>query len=163
MGIGFGGVFTVKHYNRHGDLTWTSVMPNVVVATGRRYANNGALAASAQISTWYVGLMIGTPTIVSGNTASNHAGWTEFTNYSEATRVSYTALGSLDQVGNNASKGSFAIAESATDIGGAYIVSNNSKAGSAGTLFAGASFSANKTAGASDTITVEYTASVTSS
>ncbi len=48
MGIGFGGVFTVKHYNRHGDLTWESVMPNVVVATGRRYANNGALAASAR-------------------------------------------------------------------------------------------------------------------
>jgi hypothetical protein len=107
--------------------------------------------------------MLGTPTVASGDTASNHAGWTEFTNYSEATRPTYTALGSADQVGNNASKASFAIAESSTVIGGAYITSTNTRGGSAGTMFAGASFSANKTANASDTITVEYTASVTSS
>jgi len=164
MGIGLGGIFNVTCYDKYGQVRWETRAPNIVVATGRRLANNVALAGSTQVATWYVGLVGSSPTFASGDTASNHAGWSEFVNYDEATRPTFTAVGSLDQVGNNASKASFAINQSATVIGGAYIISDSAKSGSAGTLFAGASFTAgNKTAGASDTITVEYTASVTSS
>jgi len=162
MGIGFGGFFRVTCYDKHGNVKWEDGFRNTVVQTGRRYANNTALAGSAVIATWYVGLMDGTPTVATANTASDHAGWTEFSLYDEATRPTFNAVGSADQVGNNASKASFAIATT-SDLGGAYIVSDSGKQGSAGTLWAGASFSANKSTGPSDTITIEYTASVTSS
>jgi hypothetical protein len=162
MGIGFGGFFNITCYDKHGRVKWKDGFKNTVVQTGRRYANNTALAASTQIATWYVGLMDGTPTIASSDTASNHAGWTEFSLYDEATRPTFTAVASADQVGNNASKASFAIATTSA-LGGAFVVSDSGKLGSAGTLWSGASFSANKSTGPSDTITIEYTASVTSS
>lgn len=108
---------------------------------------------------WYVGLTDGTPTPAAADTMASHAGWVEVASYSEATRPVLTlgavANGSVD---NSASKASFSI-NAPTTIGGAFIVSVNTKSGSSGILYGVGPFSGgDRAVQAGDTLNVTVTA-----
>ncbi len=118
---------------------------------------------STQITTWYVGLMNGTPTVAAADTMASHAGWTENAAYSEGVRQTYTGVEGSQQVTNTASPATFTINAGSQTIGGAFIVQSNVKSGATGVLIAGAAFTGgNRTPASGDQIVVTYVISAAS-
>lgn len=120
----------------------TRVWENLVTNAGLDYLLSAGLDGGSQITTWYLGLIDDSPTVAAGDTMASHAGWVEVTAYDEANRQTWTggtvSGQSVDNVGNEAT---FTISADSTDIGGAFLVSNNTKGGTTGTLYAAGAFS----------------------
>jgi hypothetical protein len=125
------------------------------------------LTSTAQITTWYIGLYGAgaSNTPAATDTASSHAGWTEAVPYSNATRPAATFVAATNAnpsvVTNSASPASFTINATAT-VGGAFLISNNTKSGTTGTLFSAADFSSpgDRSVASGDTLQVTYTFSL---
>jgi len=145
-----------------GSVKWTDIIENLVTNAGLDHALDSTLSAGTQITTWYIGLTDGTPTVAAGDTMSSHAGWAEVTAYDEAVRQTWSDGGvSSQSVSNSASAATFTIDTNSTTVGGAFLTSNSTKGGSTGTLFAVGAFSAgDKSLDDNDTIdvTATYTA-----
>jgi hypothetical protein len=160
------GVFKVDCYDSCGNLKWSAEESNLVVNVGLQQMANSALAAGSQITTWYVGLYGAgaSNNPAAGDTMSSHAGWTEFTSYSNSTRgtasfaTATTANPSV--VTSSASPASFSINATGT-VGGAFLTSSNTKGGTTGVLFSAADFtSGDRSVIAGDIVTVTYTFSL---
>ena len=134
-----GGIFRVECYGPDGSKKWEDHAPNEVVNVGRQYLLNTGFSGSTAVTTWYVGITRGTPTIASTDTAAAHAGWTEATECTEAARLEWVEVRSSCTLSNSASKASYTMNASIT-IGGAFLVSNAGKATETGTLMAAAAF-----------------------
>lgn len=151
------GYFLVECFDEDGNLKWQAEIHNVIVNEGKddileQYFNGATYTASH-----FVGLTDGTPTVAPGDDMTTHAGWTEITAYSEATRPAYDpAAASGQSITNSASKASFSINGTAT-VGGAFITTDNTKGGTAGTLIAGGAFSTgDQGVNSGDTLNVTY-------
>jgi hypothetical protein len=162
------GKYFVECYDKDGNLKWFDEAPNLVVNTGLQYMAGTALdGATARITSWYVGLVTGPgsgTTFAAADTAALHAGWSENTTYSNATRPAATFAAATTAnpsvVTNSASKASFSINGSAT-IAGAFLISNDTKGGTSGTLFSASDFTGgDRTVGSGDTLQVTYTFSL---
>jgi len=158
-----GGVFTVTCVDKNGNFKWESKSPNLVVNIGLQDMNNKYFAGSGYTATWYIGLYgaasSNNPT--STDTMASHAGWTENTSYSQATRpqATFGAATNADPsvISNTGSPAVFSI-NATTVIGGAFLTTSNTKGGTAGTLFSAADFQApgDRSVTNGDTITVTY-------
>lgn len=148
----------LRFFKEGGNLFYRSVFHNRVVNAGLDYSLSSSLAGGSQLTTWYVGLVAGTPTFAAGDTMSSHAGWTEVTGYSESVRQTWTpGAVSSQSVNNNAAKATFSVNATITN-GGAFLTSNSTKSGTTGTLFSGsADPNGNRTFYSGDTIQVGYT------
>ena len=142
------GKYIVECFDKDGNPKWTAESKNLVVNVGLQYMAGSALTATTQITTWYVGLYgaAASNTPAAADTAASHTGWTEITSYTEANRpvanfaVATNANPSV--VTNTANKAVFTISAASTVIGGAFLISNNTKGGTTGTLFSAADFQA---------------------
>jgi hypothetical protein len=161
------GKFKIQCFDKDGKLKWEDENHNLVVNTGLQYMCGSALTSVTQITTWYIGLYgAGASNApAAGDTMASHAGWTEVVPYSNADRPTCsfaTATTANPSVAtNSASVAAFNINATAT-VGGAFLVSNNTKSGSTGTLFSAADFSApgDRTVANFDTLNVTYTLSL---
>jgi hypothetical protein len=139
------GKYIVECFDKDGKLKWTAETPNLVVNVGLQYMAGVALTSTSQITAWYIGLYGAgaTNSPAATDTMSSHAGWTEVTAYTEATRPAATFAAATNAnpsvVTNTASKAVFSI-NGTTTVGGAFLTSNNTKGGSTGTLFSAADF-----------------------
>lgn len=142
------GKYFLECYDKDGNLKWTAESKNLVVNVGLQYMAGTALdGATARITSWYIGLYGAgaSNTPAASDTMSSHAGWTEITAYSNATRPAATFAAATTAnpsvVTNTASKASFSI-NSGTQItiGGAFLTSDNTKGGTTGTLFSASDF-----------------------
>lgn len=139
------GKYVVECFDSEGKLKWVAETPNLVVNIGLQYMAGVGLTSTTQITTWYIGLYGAgaSNTPAAGDTAASHAGWTENTNYSEANRPTATFAAATNAnpsvVTNTASKAVFTM-NATTTIGGAFLISNNTKGGTTGTLFSAADF-----------------------
>jgi len=78
--LGIQGYYTVKCYDKDGNLKWEDIAPNLVTAVGKQdlfnyyfgATSNGGTASGAN----YLGLLGGTTTYTAADTMSSHA-WTE--------------------------------------------------------------------------------------
>lgn len=151
----------VECFDSNGKLKWREDFDNLVVTEGRNTYLDYTLKTGLASPLWYVGLK-GTGAIVAGDLMSSHAGWTELTPYSNATRPAWTpgaiSAGSVD---NSASKAVFNINATST-IFGAFMTNNNTKGGATGILLGGADFAASRAVGSGDTLNVQVTCSLTS-
>jgi len=162
------GRFHVLCYDENGDLKWEEGNSNLVVNAGIQYMAGTALTSVTQITTWYVGLVTGPgsgTTFAAGDTMASHAGWTEFTGYSQANRVTATfataTTANPSVVTNSASVAVFSINAGGT-VAGAFLTTNNTKSGTTGTLFSGSDFTGgDRTVVNGDTLNVTYTFSLT--
>lgn len=170
------GRFTIQCYDKDGNLKWEDSNHNLVVATGLQYMAGVALNQTAnlvtQISSWYIGLYgAGASNSPAYNdTMASHAGWTEATGYSNATRPQClfvaatlpTSGGAPSVATNTGSAASFSINASNT-IGGAFLTSSSTKGGTTGTLFSAADFQApgDRIVASGDTLNVTYTFNLT--
>lgn len=162
------GVYHVECFDKDGNLKWELEAPNLVVNAGGQYMCGVALTATAQSATWYLGLYGAgaSNTPAAGDTAASHAGWTEVVAYSEATRPTCTfaaaTLANPSVATNTASKAVFTI-NGTTTVGGAFLISNNTKSGTTGTLFSAADFGApgDRSVVSGDVLNLTYTFSLT--
>jgi hypothetical protein len=161
------GRFKMACYDKDGALKWEAEEDNLVVNVGLAYMAGSALTSVTQVTSWFIGLYGSgaTNSPAAGDTMSSHAGWTEVTAYSQATRVACTfataTTANPSVATNSASVAAFSINGTAT-VGGAFLVSNSTKGGTTGTLFSAADFSSpgDRAVTSGDTLNVTYTLSL---
>ena len=161
------GRFKMACYDKDGALKWEAEEDNLVVNVGLQYMCGTALTSVTQITSWFIGLYGSgaTNSPAAGDTMSSHAGWTEVTAYSQATRVACTfataTTANPSVATNSASVAAFTI-NGTTTVGGAFLVSNSTKGGTTGTLFSAADFSSpgDRAVTSGDTLNVTYTLSL---
>lgn len=162
-----GGVFTVKCHDADGNLKWEASQHNLVVNVGLQDMNAQYFTGSGYTAAWYIGLYgaAASNNPAATDTMASHAGWTEITAYSQATRPACTfgipTTADPSVATNTASPATYSINGSVT-VGGAFLTNNNTKGGTTGVLFSAADFQApgDRIVVAGDTLTVTYTFSL---
>jgi len=136
------GRWNITVHDDKGNMVHEDVIDNLVVDEGLNEILSSTLAGGTQTTTWYIGLTDSTPTAAAGDTMGSHAGWAEVTGYDESARQTWTA-GSVSgqSVDNSGSTATFTISSNSTTIGGAFLVSDSTKGGTAGTLYSIGAFS----------------------
>ena len=162
-----GGVFRIQCRDREGNVKWEEQSHNLVVNVGLQDMNAKYFTGSGYTATWYLGLYgaAASNNPAAGDTMALHAGWTEVTAYSQATRPACTfgtpTTADPSVATNAALPASYSI-NGTTTIGGAFLTSDNAKNGTAGILFSAADFSSpgDRSVVSGDTLTVTYTFSL---
>ena len=154
------GRYGVKCLDANGNIKWEDEIDNLVVTVGKANLLNVYLASSTQTTTWYLGLVSGatSPTYADADTISSHAGWTESTAYSNATRPQAVFGTPTSTNSISSSQATFNINATAT-IAGAFLVNDNTKGGTTGTLYSAGSFATSRSVILGDSLLVTYTAS----
>lgn len=154
--------FFIELYDKDGKLKHREKLRNGIVNVGKDdildvYFSDGSQTAAAN---WYIGLIdsSGYTGVAAADTMSSHSGWNEFTTYSEANRVAWGPGAPSSQSITNASPATFNINGSGT-VKGVFVVNNNTKSGSTGTLWATALFSADVPVSNGDQLKITYTVS----
>jgi hypothetical protein len=161
------GFYTIQCFDAQGNLKWEAESKNLVVNVGLQDMNAKYFTGSAYTAAWYIGLYGAgaSNTPAASDTMSSHAGWTENTGYSNATRPVCTfgtpTTANPSVATNSASPASFTINATST-VGGAFLVSNSTKGGTTGTLYSAADFGApgDRSVASSDILNVTYTLSL---
>lgn len=153
------GKFHIEHI-RDGNIIGTYDIPNGIVNGGKDSLLGVYFHSDTQITTWYISLVdnAGFSAFAAADTIASHAGWAESTAYSEANRVSWGPGASSGQSITNASAITFTMNATAT-IKGIFVVSNNTKGGTTGTLWSTAAFASTVSVNNGDLLKVTYTVS----
>lgn len=162
-----GGVFTVECRDKDGNLKWVEKSKNLVVNVGLADMNTQYFTGSGYTAAWYVGIYgpASSNDPSSADTMASHAGWTEVTDYTNATRpaVVFGAATTADPsvIANSASPGQFLINASA-NVGGAFLTTGDLPGGTSGVLFSASDFQApgDRVVQNGDTLNVTYTFSL---
>lgn len=146
----------VTHRDKDGNIKDEFTFSNRIVNEGLDYALGTALTGEVQQTTWYIGLISGSPTVDATDTISEHPGWTEVTDYSEEGRQEWVSGSVADQsVNNSGSPAVFTFSEDGVEVGGAMLIADDTKGGTTGILFAAGAFEkGNKTFDIDDNIEV---------
>ncbi len=147
------GFVTMECIGPDGGRKWIQHGENIVVDTGINYI----FANDIEAATLYVGLKdTGTP--VAADTMASHASWAEIhTIYSEGTRPAFTEDASTtdEKVSNSGSPAAFSITGTDT-VFGAFLTTDSTKNGTAGTLIGVEDFGASQAVSNGDTLNVTY-------
>ena len=161
------GEYKLQCFDSEGNLKWEMGGHNLVVNQGLQDMNAKYFTGVNYTAAWYIGLYgaasSNNPTAT--DTAASHPGFTEITPYSNATRpaCSFGSATSADPsvITNSLSPAAFTINGTAT-VGGAFLISNNTKGGTTGILFSASDFQApgDRVVASGDTLNVTYTFSL---
>lgn len=161
-----GGVYTIECVGADGKVKWAADSRNLVVNEGLQDMNAKYFTGTTYTATWFLGLYgaAASNNPVAGDTAASHS-FTEIVPYSNATRPACTfgtpTTADPSVATNSASPAAFSINATAT-VGGAFLISNNTKSGTTGVLFSASDFAApgDRTVASGDTLNVTYTFSL---
>ena len=161
------GQYSLECRDSEGNLKWVMDGKNLVVNEGLQDMNTQYFKGVSYSATWYIGLYgaAGSNDPTANDTAATHPGFTEIVPYSNATRPAATfgtaSTADPSIISNTASPAAFTIDDTAT-VGGAFLISDNTKSGSAGVLFSASDFAApgDRTVASGDTLNVTYTFSL---
>ena len=161
------GVYHMQCFDKDGNLKWEAECPNLVVNGGLQDMNAKYFTGSTYTAAWYIGLYGSgsTNNPAATDTASSHAGWTEVTPYSQATRPACTfgtpTTANPSVATNSASPAVYSINATST-VGGAFLISNSTKGGTTGTLYSASDFTSpgDRSVVSGDTLNVTYTLSL---
>jgi hypothetical protein len=156
-------VWTAECRDADGNLIWQDGFENLMPTVGKNNMLDNHWSASAFTAAWFVGLVDGgsAPSYVIGDTMASHAGWTESTVYSNATRVA--PAWSAASGGSKAFSAGVVFNINATGtIAGLFLASNSTKGGTTGTLASEGNFSGgNQPVVNTNTLTVNFTSTLT--
>lgn len=157
--VGLGGVFTVECVGTDGKVKWTDEFHNLVVNTGLQYLNTQVFKGVTYTATWYMGLTNTGATYAAGNTMASHAGWTENVSYVQSARPTMTFGSATTADPSVIVSGVVAFTMNASGtIAGAFLSTDNTKAGTTGTLFSAGNFTVgDRPVVLGDTVNVTYT------
>lgn len=143
---------------RRGKVIDEFKCKNLVVNEGLNSLLGVYFNASTQITNWFLGVFQGNYTPVATDTAAViAANSTECSSYTSATRPAWTQAAPASQsITNSANRATFTFNASQT-IFGAFLVSNATIGGTAGTLFSAAQFSTSKSVVSADQLLLTYT------
>lgn len=135
--------------------SWGTIHNGIVNA-----ALNDLLAVYFQSGTqkpsWFAGLIAsGNVTLNSDDTIGTHAGWTESTAYSEATRRQWSPETVSGQTLQNSASMQFTM-NAVTTLAGLFIVSNSTKGGTTGLLWSTGLFDTEQTMSVGETLRLYY-------
>jgi len=162
QGAGASGVYTVVCIGADGVEKWRDEFPNLVVNEGLQLMNDTFFDGSAYTAAWFLGLITGpaaSTTFNAADTMLSHGGWTEDTAYSNATRpqVVFGSATLADPSVIATTATSFSI-NGTTTVAGAFLTTDNTKGGTAGTLFSASDFTGgDRLLQSGDTLNVTYT------
>jgi len=126
---------------RAGELIWSDDFANLVIIAGLNKLLDACFVTGLSAPAWYVGLVTSGALYAPADTMAAHPGWTEFADYSDATRPAFTpgaiALGSLD---NTAARAVFHI-NKAGSVGGCFLADDGTIGKNTSTLYGVGSFS----------------------
>lgn len=126
---------------RDGKVIATGSPPNTVTNEGRNKILDVNFNGVTPIDPWSIGLINGTGASNSNtDTMVSHAGWTEFTGYSEATRQPWATNSAVSQQVTTTTAATFSI-NATGDVQGFFISSISTKATTTGTLWSSSTFS----------------------
>ena len=125
------------------ELKWQATAFNLVTNQGIQDILEKYFRGSAYTAGWYIGLVTGPgPTFANADTAASHAGWTEFIQYSEATRAGLVLPAFAGTSGDNsASKGTFTCNNGTNaTVSGLFLATASAKSATNGVLYSEAAF-----------------------
>lgn len=158
--MGFSNWFTMEHV-RDGEVIGTYKFPNGVVNEGKNHALDVTFLSATTQEIWYLSLITGTGTLADTDTMASHPGWDEFTSYTNATRWPWGPESAVGQgISNSVTSVDFSITGSGT-VKGAFLTSNNVKAGTTGILFATALNTPEIVVTNGDTLRLTYSVNLT--
>lgn len=159
--VGLHGQWQVDHY-RQGQFVQKLDFPNDITNEGKNTLFEVMFHDGTQIaaSSWFIGLISnsGYSALAAADTMASHAGWTEFTAYTQGTRVAWGPGAAASQSITNSSPATFDINASGT-VKGIFLVSNSTKSGTTGKLWATALFAADVPVSNGDQLRATYTVS----
>lgn len=152
------GRFHIEHRDKDGVLKGVYDITNQVTNAGKDAILNIMFDAATQITAWYIGLIdsSGFTAIAVTDTMASHAGWNEFTSYSETVRQTWGVGASSGQSVTNASPATFSINGSGT-VKGIFVNSVSTKSGTTGTLWSDALFASAVAVINGDSLKITYT------
>lgn len=163
------GRFRAEQY-RSGKLIYEDDFPNGIVNVGKNKILDEMFFGATQIpaANWFIGLidLTGFSALAAGDTMASHAGWQEFTGYTESPdrRVAWGPGAASSQATTNSTPATFHITSSGT-VKGVFVVGDPTasnaytKGGTTGTLWATALFSADVAVANGDELKITYTVS----
>lgn len=154
------GKVHLEHFDSEGNLKAVYDFDNDIVNVGKNMIFNVMFNGATASTTWYIGLIsnAGFTALAATDTMSSHGGWTEFTAYSQSTRVSWGSGSASAQTITNATAAQFDISSSG-NIYGIFLVDNSTKGGTSGNMWATAPFNAIVPVNNGDQLKVTYTLS----
>lgn len=154
--FGLVGSFTIEH-ERDGKILRRETVRNTIVDVGKDKILDVMFYAATQITNWYIGLIMdGSYTgIAAGDTMGSHAGWAEFTDYSQSTRPEWAPDAASGQAITNSTARTFSITGGDT-LKGIFVASSSTKSGTTGTLWAATLFSSDYSVNNGDTLRIIY-------
>lgn len=160
--LGLRGVFTYRRYSRQGRFGHRRLISQGRLRNGICNAAvndilNVYFRAVAQRTAWYCGLidLAGFTALAQADTMASHAGWTEITAYSSATRPVWSPSAAAAGIIVNPSLIGFTMTANAT-AHGLFIASDNTKGGTAGLLWATGAFSSDQQMANGELLSVDY-------
>ena len=152
----------IEHTDKFGKLIGVYSLHNDITNVGKNYILDTMFKDGTQIAStaWCIGLISnsGYSALAAGDTMSSHSGWTEFTGYSQSTRVAWGPGAASSQATTNASPATFDINATGT-LKGIFVTSQNTKSGTTGTLWATGLFAADVPVSNGDQMKITYTVS----
>lgn len=135
---------------------------NAGTTAGFNYLLDAGFRAQTPITAWYIGLInnSGYSAVAAGDTASSHAGWTEFTDYSGSNRLAWSPSAASGGQLVSGSSASFTLTASG-NIRGIFIISSQAKSATTGTLWATAVESSGRAVSNGQVLQVYYTNTLT--
>jgi hypothetical protein len=155
--LGLKGSWHVQ-LERDGKIILDKVFPNGITNEGKNTILDVMFHGTAATATWYLGLISNTgySALAAADTMGSHAGWTEFTGYSEGTRQEWTEDAAASQAITNSTPVTFNINAGGTLKGG-FLTSGSAKSGTTGILWGTALFNADIPVLNGDVLRVTYT------
>lgn len=156
----FKGRYKIEHRNSKGQLLGTYILDNDIVNVGKDDILNKYFRNGTPPSAWYIGLLdnSGFTALSAADTIASHAGWNEYTNYSQSTRVAWGPDAASSQAVTNSTAAQFDITGSGT-LKGIFVVSNSTKGGTSGTLWSTAAFPSTVPVSNGDQLKITYSLS----
>lgn len=159
QGLGLRGRFKVDHY-RKGKIYDKYEFNNDITNIGKNTIFDVMFSDATQTpaNSWYIGLINITSysALAAGDTMSSHAGWTEFTAYSQSNRVAWGPGDPSSQSITNATPATFSISGTGT-VKGIFVTTNSTKSGTTGILWSTGLFSADVPVVSGDELKITYT------
>ncbi len=154
--ISLAGLWVAEARDFGGRLLWREEILNGIPTAALTDLLSVYFTGGTHNTAWFAGIIAnsGFSTLAATDTSGSHAGWTELTSYSEATRPAWspTVVGG---VATNATAMEFTFTAQAI-LQGLFIISVATKAGSTGVLFSTASFALPRTMPAGSVLRLTY-------
>lgn len=158
---GFNGKFKFECFDLNQNLKWVEYSENITVDEGLNNNLSVYFKSGSASANWYIGLIGSNSTPLAGwDAAGIGVDFTEYTNYSEATRETWVCGDvSGKSLDNSASPAEYNISGAGGTIYGAFVINENTKEGTTGIMWCASLLAVSKAVTLGDIVRIQYTIS----